>query len=195
MTSPLVLDTHDLIRQPGAMREVAKVVPAPADLGNEMISVPEGSDLILGLRLESVMEGVLVSGAVRATAVGECSRCLEPISDEVTVRISQLFVYPERYKAAVEAGDEDLELESLEDGGDGAILDGDLADIEPVIRDAIVTALPFRPLCRPDCPGLCPQCGVRLADHRDHQHDQTDPRWSALADLLPNLAADGEKTA
>jgi len=189
--SPLVLDTHELVRQPGAMREIAKVVPAPPDLGNEMIAVPPGSDLVLGLRLESVMEGVLVSGVVRATAVGECSRCLAPIEDEITVRISQLFLYPERYTAALEAGD-DVELETLDEGGDEAVLDGDLADIEPAIRDAIVTALPFRPLCRPDCPGLCPQCGARLEDDPDHQHENLDPRWSALKDLLPDLTTDAE---
>ena len=60
-------------------------------------------------------------------------------------------------------------------------LEGDLLDLEPLLRDAVVLALPFQPLCRDDCPGLCTECGARLADDPDHQHDEpVDPRWAAL---------------
>ena len=176
---PLVLDTHELARRPGAMLEFKKVVPAPPDLRNQMIGVPEGEPLTVGLRLESVSEGVLVTGVVQAKAIGECSRCLEPIEETVTARVNELFVYPERAAAAVAAGDD------ADDGEDLAVLSGDYANIEPAIRDAIVTALPFRPLCQEDCQGLCVECGVRLADHPDHKHDVADPRWSALQSLLP----------
>ena len=175
--SPLVLNTHDLLRRPGTMLEFKRVVPAPADLGTVVIGIPEGADLTVGLRLESVMEGVLISGAVRGHAVGECVRCLEPITQEVTVRVQELFAYPEAVAAARAAGDD-------EDDDEIAELDGDLADIEPAIRDSVITALPFRPLCHPDCLGLCAECGARLADDPDHHHDQVDPRWSALQTLL-----------
>ena len=174
----IVLDTHELPRKPGAMAEFKKIIPAPPDMGNEMIRIPEGDPITVGLRLESVSEGVLISGVVRATAVGECSRCLEEISEVLTVRVNQLFLYPGRAIAAEEAGDD------LEDSEDLAVLDGDLADIEPMIRDALVSELPFRPLCQEDCQGLCPQCGVRLADNPDHHHDVVDPRWSALQTML-----------
>ena len=174
----IVLDTHELPRKPGAMAEFKAVIPAPPDLRNEMIGVPEGSPLTVGLRLESVSEGVLVSGVVRATAVGECSRCLEPIEEVLTLRVNELFLYPGRALAAVQAGDD------AEDDEDVSVLDGDLADIEPAIRDSIVTALPFRPLCQEDCAGLCPQCGVRLADNPGHHHDVVDPRWSQLQAML-----------
>jgi uncharacterized protein len=110
--------------------------------------------------------------------VGECSRCLDEISEVITARFSELYIYPERVHAIEQAGGD------AEDGEDLAVLDGDLADIEPPIRDAIVTALPFRPLCQEDCPGLCPECGVRLADNLDHHHDVADPRWSALQAML-----------
>jgi uncharacterized protein len=103
---------------------------------------------------------------------------LEPITEVLTVRVSELFLYPGRAFAAAQAGFEEEDKEDL------AVLDGDLADIEPMIRDALVTALPFRPLCQEDCVGLCPQCGVRLADHPDHHHDVVDPRWSALQTML-----------
>ena len=64
-------------------------------------------------------------------------------------------------------------------------LDGDLLDLEPVLRDAVVLALPMSPLCREDCPGLCAECGVPLADAGPgHRHDEaTDPRWAALKQL------------
>jgi len=179
-----VLDTHELSRRPGTMREVARVVAAPADLGTAVIGVPEGADLTLGLRLEAVLEGVLVSGVVRGTAVGECVRCLDPVSDEVTVRVQELFVYPERAEAAEDAGDEDAE--------DEALLTDDLADIEPAVRDSLVTALPFQPLCRPDCPGLCSECGARLEDDPEHHHDVVDPRWAALQTMLEESSVSDE---
>ncbi|GAA1983937.1 DUF177 domain-containing protein [Isoptericola halotolerans] len=179
-----MLDTHELSRRPGTMREVARVVAAPADLGTAVIGVPEGADLTLGLRLESVMEGVLVSGVVRGTAVGECVRCLDEIRDEVTVRVQELFVYPERAQAADESGDDEAE--------DEPELTDDLADLEPVVRDSLVTALPFQPLCRQDCPGLCSECGARLADDPEHHHDVVDPRWAALQTMLEESSVSDE---
>ena len=62
--------------------------------------------------------------------------------------------------------------------------DDDLVDLEPALRDTVVPALPFQPLCRPDCPGLCSECGARLADDPDHSHETLDPRWNALSGLL-----------
>jgi uncharacterized protein len=182
--SPLVLDTHELSRRPGTMREVARVVAAPADMGTAVIGVPEGADLTLGLRLEAVMEGVLVSGVVRGTAVGECARCLDEVRDEVTVRVQELFVYPERAQAADESGDDEAE--------DEPELTDDLADLEPVVRDSLVTALPFQPLCRQDCPGLCSECGARLEDDPEHHHDVVDPRWAALQTMLEESSVSDE---
>jgi len=181
--SPLVLDTHELSRRPGTMAEVARVVKAPADLGTAVIGIPEGSDLTVGVRLESVMEGVLVTGVVRGTAEGECVRCLEPLSEELTVRVQELFLYPERARAAEDMGDDEDEQYVLEE---------DLADLEPAVRDSVVTALPFQPLCRPDCPGLCSECGARLADDPDHHHDVVDPRWSALQAMLEQSSVTDE---
>ncbi len=171
--SPFVLDTHELGRRPGTMRQVQRTVPAPEELGTAVIGVPSGSDLELDLRLEAVMEGILVSGSVRARAVGECVRCLEEVVDDVDVDLQELYHYPDRARAAVEEGADDEEIRELE---------GDLVDVEPAVRDAVVTALPFRPVCSPDCPGLCPECGARLADpeNADHQHEVLDPRWAEL---------------
>ncbi len=169
--APLVLDTRELGRRPGSQREVSRTVPAPADLGIEVLGVPEGSPVELDLRLEAVMEGVLVTGTARAALEGECARCLEPISEEIEVRFQELCVYPDQ---SVDP-DEELEVSKLRD---------DLVDLEPLLRDAVVLALPFQPLCTEDCPGLCVECGARLADDPDHGHDApVDPRWAALTEL------------
>jgi len=169
--APLVLDTRELGRRPGSQRQVSRTVPAPADLGIEVLQVPEGSPVELDLRLEAVMEGVLVTGTADASLAGECARCLEPITDEITVDLQELYVYEDH---ALPGGEDD-EVSMLQD---------DLVDLEPLLRDAVVLALPFQPLCEEDCPGLCPECGARLADDPDHAHDAAiDPRWAALADL------------
>jgi len=166
-----VLDTRELGRRPGSQREVVRSVPAPADLGIEVLRVPEGAPVEVDLRIEAVMEGVLVTGTARAGLEGECARCLEPISDEIEVRFQELFVYDDREVDP----DEELEVSKLQD---------DLVDLEPLLRDAVVLALPFQPLCEDDCPGLCVECGARLADDPDHTHGEpVDPRWAALATL------------
>jgi len=150
-------------------------VPAPEDLGTDVIGIPEGSDLDLDLRLEAVMEGVLVTGRVHGLAVGECVRCLDEVTETLDVALSELFVYPERAAVAEQDGDEDDE--------DLRKLDGDFLDLEPALRDAVVPMLPFQPVCRPDCPGLCSICGARLADEPGHSHETLDPRWAALGGL------------
>jgi uncharacterized protein len=170
--SPLVLDTRELPRRPGALRTVKRVVPAPADLGLELIRVPQGAELSLDLRLESVSEGVLVSGTVAGPVEGECGRCLRPISDSVVVSIQELYAYAN--STTDETTDED----------EVGRLQGDLIDLEPAVRDAVVLALPANPLCREDCPGLCPECGVHWDDlPADHSHQQVDPRWAGLSQL------------
>lgn len=184
--SPLVLDTHELSRRAGSMRTHTAVVQAPSDLGTAVIGIPEGSDLELDLRLESVMEGVLVSGTVRGTAKGECSRCLDDISREITVDVTELFAYPEKAAASAKAGDDDVEDE------ESVLDDDDMADLESPLRDSVVTALPFQPLCREDCPGLCSECGARLADDPGHHHDVVDPRWSALQSMLESTSVSDE---
>ncbi|MEJ7707469.1 MAG: YceD family protein [Nocardioidaceae bacterium] len=100
------------------------------------------------MRLEAVMEGVLASGDARVTIEGECARCLDPIADTLEVRLQELYVYPESDAEADEA----------------ARLDGELLDLEPSLRDAVVLALPFQPVCDRGCQGLCVECGARLSD-------------------------------
>jgi uncharacterized protein len=180
--SPLVIKTHELGRRPGAMRYLSRPVPAPAGLALELVRVPEGAELELDLRLEAVMEGVLVSGTVTAPVEGECARCLRPVADEVLVDLQELYVYED-----LPVADEDTEEAA-------GRLDGDLIDLEPVVRDAVVLELPLSPLCREDCPGLCPVCGARWDDlPADHLHEQRDPRWDALRKLSDELSNESQE--
>lgn len=170
--SPLVLDTRDLPRRPGAMRTVGRTVEAPERLGLDLIGVPVGATLVLDLRLESVSEGVLVSGTVAGPVEGECGRCLAPLGEMLTVRIQELYAY--EHSTTDETTDED-EVRRLQ---------GDLIDLQPAVRDAVVLALPANPLCRDDCPGLCAECGTPWDElPADHTHDQIDARWAALTQL------------
>jgi len=170
--APLVLDTRDLPRSPGSMREVRRVVPAPKDLGLALIGVPAGADLALDLTMQSVTEGVYVSGHVSGPLAGECGRCLRPIEDTVDVDVAELYAY------ADSTTDETAEEDEV------GRIEGDLIDLEPVVRDAIVLALPVNPVCDEDCRGLCPDCGVPWDDlPADHGHTVTDPRWAALSKL------------
>ncbi|WP_319055868.1 YceD family protein [Streptomyces europaeiscabiei] len=185
--NPLVFDTHELGRRPGAQQRLTRSIEAPQDLGIKgVVGVPEGAPMELELRLESVMEGVLVTGTARAQAKGECVRCLEPLELELEADFQEMFSYPdadERGRVIAEPDTDDEDMLFLEDG---------LFDLEPVLRDAVVLALPMQPVCQDDCPGLCSQCGVRLADDPDHHHDAVDIRWAALQGLAGSLE-DGEK--
>jgi uncharacterized protein len=156
------------------MRTYERTVPAPADLGYPgVVAVEQDSDVELALRVESVVEGVLVSGDAAATISGECSRCLDEFDEEITASYTELFAYPDS------ATDITTEVDEV------SRVDGYLIDIEAIVHDAILLALPQAPLCTPDCQGLCPGCGRRRADlGPDHKHETIDPRWAGLAGRL-----------
>ncbi len=148
-TSPLTLNITRLGRRPGAMIAVHDTVSNPSRIGLELIAVERDAALELDLRLESVSEGVLVSGTVAAPTTGECARCLTTLAGRVEVMLTELFAYPD---STTDATTEEDEV--------GRVI-GDTVDLEQPIIDAFGLELPFSPLCRPDCPGLCPECGVR----------------------------------
>jgi uncharacterized protein len=178
--SGLVIDTQTLGRRAGGMKVIQTSVNAPAGLGIAVIGVTPGSPIELDLRLESVVEGVLVTGTAHVAVSGECVRCLTEISDEMEIDIQELFVYPG----------------SEADEDEASRLEGDLIDLEPLLRDEVVLELPFQPLCREDCAGLCVECGANLNVDPEHTHDPAvDPRWEKLRDLEgAGLNYDGART-
>ena len=171
--APLVVSVTNLMHRPGTMETLTEVVPAPADLGNALIGVEEGSDIDLDIRMESVVDGILVTGSVVVDVHGECSLCLDPIDYEMSANIQELFVFEKAPAGGPE--DEVDEQYAVED---------DSIDLEPALRDAVILQLPFQPVCRDTCQGLCADCGARLEDDPGHHHEVLDPRWSALQGLL-----------
>ena len=166
--SPLVIDIARLRRGPGAMLTVRDTIASPARIGLDLVAIERGAPVELDLRVESVSEGVLVTGTVGAPTAGECARCLAPTAGRIDIDLTELFAYPDR----------------VTDGDDLARVVDDTVDLEQPIIDAVGLALPLSPLCRPDCPGLCPHCGVPLATAGpDHRHELIDPRWAKLAGM------------
>lgn len=165
MAATFNLQVHDLMHKPGHMREFELDVLLETALGEGAAQVPAGSQVEVDLRLESVHEGILATGEVFAGAVSECSRCLEALKLPIEVDFQELFAY---------SGSSE----------DDFVVSNEQIDLEPVVRDAVVLSLPFQPVCKPDCLGLCPECGIRLEENSDHKHDQqVDSRWSELLKL------------
>jgi uncharacterized protein len=177
--SPLVINISRLGRRPGAMLTFHETLPSPARIGLDLIAIDKGAPLELDLRMESVSEGVLVTGTMSAPTSGECARCLIPITGDVEIDLTELFAYPDS------TTDETTDADEL-----GRVID-QTVDLEQPIIDAVGLALPFAPLCGPECAGLCPTCGVRLATAEPgHHHEQIDPRWAKLAGMLDEDARD-----
>jgi uncharacterized protein len=182
--APLVVDVRPLIGKPGAYERIALTAPAGSDLRNGVVAVDPSETVHADLLLESVREGILVTGSARTVGTAECSRCLDPVSVPLRAEIQELYAWSEA----------DAEVDEL--GEAGPHLDENLLDVRPAVRDGLILEMPRAPLCAPQCRGLCPQCGARLADDPQHRHETTDPRWAALAALkdgLLNEQADATK--
>jgi uncharacterized protein len=176
MSGAFTVSVRDLSRRAGSVRDVHLTIPAPDDLGSEVLRIEPGSPLDLDLTLHAVSDGILVTGPVSGKLVGECARCLDPIEDSLTVELGELYYHPDVRDRLVADGDEDAK--------DAPVVEGDDLDIETEVRDAVVLDLPFTPLCEPNCPGLCPVCGIHLRDAEEgHSHDVIDPRWAKLEGL------------
>ena len=158
------IDVRDLTRSPGASRTVTVDEPVGEDLRLELATIAGDQAVRAELLLESVVEGILASGPVSGTMTLRCSRCLKTFEQPLEVEVQELFA-----RGADPDGDEDPL------GPEGQI------DPEPMIRDALVLAMPFSPMCRPDCKGLCERCGGdRNLDECSCAPEDTDPRWAVL---------------
>jgi uncharacterized protein len=171
---PYIQNVRDLIRNPGDMRERRLEITVPERMGEGLVAVQEGSRLDVDLKLESLHEGILASGNVIGVADGECARCLAPVSLPVEVEFAELFGYP---------ADEPFDHQ----------LDGDLLDLEPVVRDAVVLALPFQPECVDGCEDLELGPGISLITADAERDKPADPRWAALQGFAQDTDSREEK--
>jgi uncharacterized protein len=167
------IDVRGLVGQPGASREET-LGGTLQGLRTELAAVPDDAPIRGEVLLESVVEGILVSGRVTGTWHLRCARCLTEFDRSFAVELRELFVErpsPEsdEYRLVPEVG------------------------IEPdqMVRDVVGVELPFSPLCRPDCLGLCSVCGGNLNLRECPGHEEVDPRFAVLAELFADLPADG----
>jgi|SRR5690625_3646782 len=147
------------------MREREREVTVPEHFGEGLASVRSGEVMHLDLRFESVHEGILATVEASMDYHAECGRCLTEFTSPLKVEFVELFAYT---------------LTEADEYG----VHGDHVNLEPPLRDAIVLALPFQPVCRPDCLGLNPKTGEPLTVEDLAEADEDiDPRWAALSEF------------
>lgn len=161
---PFVLDVADLLHRSGSVRQVV-LSGTLDDLVVLDSRVPEGATVEVDVKVESLNEGVVATGAVRAPWTGTCRRCLTTVGATLHGPILEVF-------------------EAQPTEGETLPLAGATIDFEPVAREAVLLELPLVPLCREDCAGLCPSCGEdRNVATCSCAPDTGDPRWGALEGL------------
>lgn len=164
MTVTIDVDVGDLAGHPGASREVRVTGPIE-DLDTEVARLPQDRPVRAELLLEGVVEGVLATGTLEGVIEETCSRCLKPFERSFSIEVHELF--------APGGGPTEDEYRLPPEG---------VIDVEPMVRDAVGVEMPFAPLCRPDCLGLCERCGGdRNLGECTCPAESADSRWSALA--------------
>lgn len=158
--SPFLVHVARLRGRPGEREEVEAAGPLE-ELATSGATVD--TDVVFQGTIEAIEGARLVAvGHARATWQGECRRCLKVASGDIDVAVREIY-------------------ESDATEGETYPLDGDWANLEPMIRESIMLEIPVAPLCKDDCKGLCPECGVdRNTTDCDCEPDLSDPRWAAL---------------
>ena len=161
-------DLHTLrLRSGDQAREQVEIELEPLVLGGQTYE-PQPNPAPAELTVTRASSGTVLELALDVGLGGPCFRCLAGAELPLSLRLRE-------YEAAMPEGDDDLQTEYLED---------DRVDLSSWARDAIALALPDQILCRPDCVGLCPECGKDLnAEPHEHAEEITDPRWEALSRL------------
>ena len=181
--------------RPGQSKTVDVVFPAPSGIGDEIVGVDEGADVSVVGSFDSIVDGLILNARISAPVHAECTRCLKPIDEDWPVDVTVFFPYESGQDKANGKGgkskkDDEIDIIAGEDEAEDTypLLDGGAwADLEALLRDTLVEELPLQPLCKPDCKGLCSQCGIDLNENPDHQHDMTDIRFAALEGLKAKL--------
>ncbi|MBA3690932.1 MAG: DUF177 domain-containing protein [Actinobacteria bacterium] len=164
------IDVRDLLDQPGSARE-AHVRGTLEDIGTEVASIPPDIPVEADLLMESVVEGILVTGRLSGRMQLRCARCLRDFEAPLVVEVSEMFV------RAPDPEEDDYPLSP----------EGFL-EPEQMVRDTVGLELPFSPLHSPGCKGLCPVCGGdRNLGECPGDHPQVDARWTALDQVLDQL--------
>lgn len=188
--SPWAVSVAQVASRPGQSKEIDATFPAPSGIGDEIVGVDEGTDVSVVGSFDSIVDGLILNARISAPVHAECTRCLKPIQCDWTVNVTSFFPYEDKSAAGKNGKEEEVDIIAGEDEAEDTypLLDGGAwADLEALLRDTLVEELPLQPLCKPDCKGLCSQCGIDLNENPDHQHDMTDIRFAALEGLKAKL--------
>ena len=170
--SPWAVSVAQVASRAGQSKSLDATFPAPSGIGDEIVGVDEGADVQVVGSFDSIVDGLILSARISAPVHAECTRCLKPIQRNW------------------EASEEEVDIVAGEDESEDTyplLEGGSWADLEALLRDTLVEELPLQPLCKPDCKGLCSQCGIDLNEQPDHHHDVTDIRFAALEGLKARL--------
>jgi uncharacterized protein len=166
--NPLLINAAELLRRPGSERRF-NLEPTIADLGIVDPRFDPDATVAVSLRLESLTDGLVVDGQISAPWADACRRCLAPAAGVVLGDIGELY-------------------QVVLTDPDAFEIVGDQIDLGQMVREHILLEAPLAPLCRPDCAGLCPTCGIDLNTATcDCVTIAVDPRWEALSQLKANL--------
>jgi uncharacterized protein len=166
--NPLLINAAELLRRPGSERRF-DLEPTIADLGIVDPRFDPDATVAVSLRLESLTDGLVVDGKINAPWADSCRRCLAPAAGVVLSDVGELY-------------------QLVLTDPDAFEIVGDQIDLGSMVREHILLDAPLAPLCRPDCAGLCPTCGIDLnLATCDCVAVDTDPRWEALSQLKGNL--------
>lgn len=195
--SPWAVPVAQMAARAGNSMSLHRAFPAPEGIGDCVIGVKPGSDVMVDGDFDAVVDGLMFQGSITAPVHAECARCLMPLRRDWKVDVCVFFPYVDERSQHADnrknRKDVDEDEAQIWDDNDESgnvyplVGGGDFADIEALIRDTMVSELPLQPLCEPDCRGLCPQCGENLNEHPDHRHDVTDIRFAALEGLKEQL--------
>ena len=194
--SPWAIPVAQIASRAGQSKPIDADFPAPSGIGDSIVGIKEGEPVHVSGQFDSIVDGLIFTGRLVAPFVSECTRCLKPIQRDWTVNVTSFFPYEDKSaagkggKAGKNGKEEEVDIIAGEDEAEDTypLLDGGAwADLEALLRDTLVEELPLQPLCKPDCKGLCSQCGIDLNENPDHQHDMTDIRFAALEVLKAKL--------
>ncbi|MBT1174418.1 DUF177 domain-containing protein [Bifidobacterium sp. LC6] len=201
--SPWAIPVAQIASRAGQSKSIDDDFPAPSGIGDNIVGIKEGAPVHVSGQFDSIVDGLIFTGRLVAPFVSECTRCLKPIDEDWPVNVTVFFPYDSsadknagrngKGKGGKSGKDEEVDIIAGEDESEDTyplLENGAFADIEAMIRDTLVESLPLQPLCKPDCKGLCSQCGVDLNEEPDHHHDTTDIRFAGLAALKAQLEAE-----
>ncbi|KFI84831.1 YceD family protein [Bifidobacterium psychraerophilum] len=189
--SKWAVDVLRISGRPGQSLELDADFPAPSGIGDQIVGVTEGDATHMSGNIDSIVDGLILNARITAPVHAECTRCLKPLNNDWHVDALAFFSFDmDDGNGKSAKGDEEIiagedESEDVYPVAAG----GSIIDVEAMLRDNLVESLPLQPLCKEDCLGLCPQCGINLNDNPEHGHEVTDIRWAALADFKEQLDA------